>query len=206
MLFSKSFLRITFFAAAILICALIQARADKTFVPWSPPPSTDLFEVSVGFNYLHLGDAYPETANLYGFSASAFVNPMPWLSVGGEFMGDWGSKTYHIFNHAVDIDSQRLLYVFGPRFNVWQNSNFKVFLEALAGGVHAEAKLSSGAFNAKATDDGFAAAAGGGLDWRFARHFSWRIIQADYVPTDLSGDWQHDFRASTGIIWSFGER
>jgi hypothetical protein len=175
-----------------------------------PPPGPDLFEVSLGFNYLYLSDQFPETKNLYGVEASAFINATSWLAAGGEFMADFGSHSINVFfNRTFDIDSQRYIYVFGPRVTIWQNPKFKVFLEGLGGGVHAEAKLTSTQFtflNRTASADGFATVLGAGFDWRLSNHLSWRVVQADYVGTDLSSHWQNDFRASTSIAYSFGRR
>ena len=203
--FSKSFLRIVFLSAVIAVFPLFQARADKSMMT-TPSPANDLFEVSLGYNYIHQGDAYPETKNLHGFDVSAFVRATSWLSLGGDFMGGFGSKSYPYFASNIDIDSTRLIYVFGPRVTVWHNSQFKAFVEALAGGVHANADVSLGSRSASVSDDGFAMAVGGGFDWRFADHFSWRIVQADYVPTHLGSDWQDNFRASSAIVYSFGGR
>jgi hypothetical protein len=174
----------------------------------APPTQPDLFEASLGFNYIYLSDAYPETRNLYGLEASLFVNATSWLAAGGEFMADFGSHSIpYFFGRTLDIDSTRVVYVFGPRVTVWHDPKFRVFLEALGGGVHAAAKVSTQspfAFSRTATADGFATALGAGFDWRLAPHLSWRVVQADYLGTDLSGQWQTDFRASTSIVYSFG--
>jgi hypothetical protein len=175
-----------------------------------PQPQSDLFEVSLGFNYIYLDNQFPETRNLYGVEASAFINATSWLAAGGEFMADFGSHSIPVFfRRTVDIDSQRYVYVFGPRITVWHDPHFKVFVEALAGGVHAEAQLTSPQFSSvsqSASADGFAAALGGGFDWRLTNHLSWRIVQADYLGTNLGNQWQTNFRASTAIAYSFGQR
>jgi hypothetical protein len=164
----------------------------------------DRFELSLGYNYLHLGDADPEPEHLHGVDVSGFVNLNRFLALGGEFMADFGSESRDFFGGSVDFDSQRYLYVFGPRVTLFRSPQVRVFVQALAGGVHAHAEASAGSLSRSISEDGFAAAGGFGVDWRFSEHLSWRIIQADYVPTELDGDWQHNFRASTGIVWSFG--
>jgi hypothetical protein len=172
-----------------------------------PPQQPDMFEVSLGFNYIYLSDQFPETKNLYGLDASAFVNATAWLAVGGDFMANWGSHSVPVFfRNTVDIDSTRYVYVFGPRVTVWQNPKFKVFVEGLVGGVHAEAKFTATrfSFSQTASADGFATALGAGFDWRLTNHLSWRVVQADYLGTNLSSQWQTDFRASTSIVYSFG--
>ena len=184
----------------------VQPRAASSTQP-------DLFEASLGFNYIYQDNAYPETRNLYGVDASLFLNATSWLGVGGDFMANFGSHSVPVlFGNSADVDSQRYVYVFGPRFTVWQNPKFKVFAEALAGGVHANAdfSLNRGPFvsaaTASASADGFAMALGGGFDWRITNHLSWRVVQGDYLGTHLGNDWQNNFRASTGIVYSFGSR
>jgi opacity protein-like surface antigen len=174
------------------------------------PTQSDLFEVSLGYNYIYLIDQYPETRNLHGVDVAAFVNATSWLAMGGEFMADFGSHTLHNFSFGdIDVDSRRYVYLFGPRITMWHNPQFRVFTEALAGGVHAEAELSSQSryvTTQKASADAFAMAVGGGFDWRLTNHLSWRILQADYLGTDLGKQWQNNFRASTAIAYSFGQR
>ena len=176
-----------------------------------PQPQPDLFEFSLGFNYIYLDNQFPETKNLYGVEASAFINATSWLSAGGEFMADFGSHSIPVFfRRTIDVDSQRYVYIFGPRVTVWHNPQFRIFAEALAGGVHAEAKFTSAQFpfssSQTASADGFAMAFGGGFDWRLTNHLSWRIVQADYLGTNLGNQWQTNFRASTSIVYSFGQR
>jgi hypothetical protein len=188
--------------------AVGQARAQKALSPPPVSPSRpDLFEASLGFNYIYLDNAFPETRNLYGVDASLFLNATSWLAMGGDFMADFGSHNVPTFFGGVDVDSQRYIYVFGPRVTLWRNQQFRVFAEALAGGVHAEAQATATRFTnrtASASDDGLAIALGGGFDWRFTNHLSWRVVQADYLPTHLGNDWQNNFRASTAIVYSFG--
>lgn len=206
-------LQAAFAVIVVSFFAIAQTRGQNA----PPPPpagvnlQSDLFEVSVGFNYIYLHDQFPETKNLYGVEGSLFINATSWLSTGGEFIADFGSHSLpKIFGNTIDIDSQRYVYVFGPRVTLWRNPQFRVFAEALAGGVHAEAQLTAVnryfIRNASASADGFAMVLGGGFDWRLTNHLSWRIVQADYLGTDLSSQWQSNFRASTSIAYSFGQR
>jgi hypothetical protein len=198
-------------ASSLFVAAEGRAQKYEPAGVISPSGSPDLFEVSLGYNYIHLDNPFPETQNLHGADASAFVNATSWLALGGDFMANFGSHTLHNFYFGdVDVDSKRLVYVFGPRLTVWRNSQFRVFAEALAGAVHAEADVTAHlrfiSRTQSAHADAFATALGAGADWRLTNHLSWRIIQADYLGTSLGGDWQSHFRASTGIVYSFGHR
>jgi hypothetical protein len=180
---------------------------QKPLSPAPLPRQPDLVELSLGYNYIHLDETAPEEKNLNGVDLSAFVNVTSWLGLGGDFMADFGSRDQQIaFRRSVTIDSQRYLYLFGPRATVWRDPKFRVFVEALGGGVHAKAELSFASFNQHASEDAFAMAFGGGFDWHFSDHLSWRIVQADYLPTNLSSQWQNNFRASTAIVYSFGRK
>lgn len=209
----NTFCRVTvLIAVAVSLMLSIPARAGgfpeyrpapartETSVQRLMEPGVNLFDLSVGYNYMHLDDAFPETEHLHGVDASAFVNVTSWLGLGGDFMANFGERSVS----GVDVDSQRYIYVFGPRITVWRNNQMRLFVEALAGGVHA--KVDVDAFRVNVSDDGFAGAAGGGLDWRLNDQWSLRLIQADYLPTNLGDQWQHNFRASTGIVFSFGPR
>jgi Outer membrane protein beta-barrel domain len=172
-----------------------------------PRQQPDLVDLSLGYNYIHLDETAPEEKNLNGVDVSAFVNVTSWLGLGGDFMADFGSRDQQITSRrSATIDSQRYLYLFGPRVTVWRDPKFRAFVEALGGGVHAKAEFSFASFNQHASEDAFAMAFGGGFDWRFSDHLSWRIIQADYLPTNLSDQWQSNFRASTAIVYSFGRK
>lgn len=215
---SSLFPRLTVAAVLLLIFSFGEARAQSRQQPQryepagleAPPPQPDLFEVSLGFNYIRMADQYPETKNLYGADAALFVNANSWLAVGADFMANFGSHSVPVlFGNSADVDSQRYVYVFGPRVTIWCNPQFRVFAEALAGGVHANADVTLNrrffsSPSASASEDGFATAIGGGFDWRFTNHLSWQVVEADYVGTSLGSDWQNNFRASTGIVYSFG--
>jgi hypothetical protein len=41
---------------------------------------------------------------------------------------------------------------------------------------------------------------GGGLDVRAGRHLDIRVVQADYAPTRIDGEWQHNFHVGAGIV------
>jgi hypothetical protein len=45
---------------------------------------------------------------------------------------------------------------------------------------------------------------GGGVDIRLSRMFALRAVEADYIPTRISGTWENHFRMSSGVVWTFG--
>src|SRR2546423_1390744 len=198
MQFPNVFPRFLIIFAALSCLGIGKVHAQKAMVSAPVSSQPDLFEASLGFNYIYLDQAYPETKHLYGLDTSLFVNATSWLGVGGDFMANFGSHSVPVFvRNSVDVDSQRYIYVFGPRVTVWRNPKFRVFAETLAGGVHAEAQVTAGtgfsSRTASASADAFAMALGAGFDWRLTEHLSWRVMQADYLATTLGDDWQNNF-------------
>nr|HEV7955177.1 hypothetical protein [Candidatus Acidoferrales bacterium] len=51
--------------------------------------------------------------------------------------------------------------------------------------------------------------AGGGVDWKINHGFSVRLAQAEYLHTQFANavnNSQSNFRLSTGVVFSFGQR
>ncbi len=46
---------------------------------------------------------------------------------------------------------------------------------------------------------------GGGVDMPFRSHFDIRLVQGDYVRTELLQGTQNNFRVSTGVVYRWGE-
>jgi len=55
-----------------------------------------------------------------------------------------------------------------------------------------------------ASDTGLAVGLGGGLDVVGNKNFGLRIIQVDYLPIRLGGEWNHNIRLQTGVIIKLG--
>lgn len=149
----------------------------------------DLF---AGYSYLNVDtNGLSSRQSLNGWEAGVSGNFSRWLaaeaSVGGYY------KT------LLGVNVSDYSYLAGPRINFRP-----VFVHALIGGDH----LKGSALGASASQDGLAAAFGGGLQMRIARSLSARV-SGDYVLSRhniLGGSsfTQNNFRASVGIVYSFG--
>ena len=101
-------------------------------------------------------------------------------------------------------------YRFGPRFYAPEKGRMTAFGEILAGGARASTSstisfLGGGTSTTTSpANNGFALAAGGGLDLRIKPWFAWRIIQADYSLLRIAGDTSNGVRVDTGIVFRFG--
>ena len=92
-------------------------------------------------------------------------------------------------------DNRLLTYMSGPRFN-WRHSRLNPYVQFLFGGAY----LWNGP-QYSTTQNAFATAAGGGLDYRLTDHIALKPIQVEYVMTQLNstngfGSHQNDVRGT----------
>ena len=88
-------------------------------------------------------------------------------------------------------------FLFGPQLT-FRGDRANFFVHGLGGVSHGTASGFS--------DNAVAWAFGGGVDWK-VRHFhglALRLAQVDYLGTKYGGATQHNFRYSTGLVFSFG--
>ena len=149
-------------------------------------PTAELFG---GYSYLHT--SLPGIGlNSNGGSASIAINPNRWLGLVADFGG------YHGSVDPVGITN--FTYLFGPRFSYRSKSSVTPFAQALFGGVH----QSASAFGGSGSQNAFAMTVGGGLDLRADSHWSWRMVQAEYLFSNLPNQ-QNSARISTGVVYSW---
>jgi len=153
------------------------------------------FEFSVGYSHnrvdvgpvdsdlndnFDFNDIFDEREGFNGVEASVVGNFSRY--VGAKFDYSYHQKRFGIGGDRTTIRLQNVL----GGIQIKDNSNegtFKPFAHALAGFGRTSADLSQ--FDNSLEDfhdTGFAAALGGGLDIRVARHFDVRAIQLDYNP------------------------
>lgn len=151
-------------------------------------------DVFAGYSFLgyYTYQAYtgPWTLNDYnGFEASAAFHLVPHLAAEADFSFENGPQKIQ-------------MYLGGPRVNIgYGKANF--FAHGLFGGLR-DATSAGGA------NTTFAAAFGGGVDYRFTRRIGLRLVQADYIrvnqslggyTANVSG--HGNFRISTGVVFRF---
>jgi len=149
-------------------------------------PTVDLFG---GYSYVHTSTPI-SGLNANGGSASLAINANHWLG----FVADFGG--YHGSIEPIGVTN--FTYLFGPRFSYRSKSPVTPFAQVLLGGVHQTA----GAFGASDSHNAFAMTVGGGLDLRADSHWSWRMVQAEYLFTNLTNQ-QNGLRVSTGVVYSW---
>ena len=108
-----------------------------------------------------------------------------------------------------DFNRQTFTYLFGPRLNL-RTARFVPYVQFLFGGAN-EWGVVRGT-NVSTTQNGFAYAAGGGLDVNVTRHFAVKPFQLEYLSTQIPqlgsnlNSVQNNLRYSAGIVYRFGAR
>jgi hypothetical protein len=156
------------------------------------------YEIGMNYSWLHVNaanDDYQRTGN----GGSGYFEYNLGSIVG--LVGDFGGYA----NTRQGIDQKMMTYMFGPRFN-WRHSKLNPYAQFLFGGAYAWDGPGQ-----KQTQNGFATAAGGGLDYNFNHRISFKPIQLEYVMTQLNsmngfGGHQNDMRYSAGVVFKFGEK
>jgi hypothetical protein len=154
-------------------------------------------EVFGGYSYVHVsvsGAVPSETANLNGGSASIAYNAFPWLGAVADFGG---------YQDGVSgLNGTIYTYMFGPKIS-YHHGPFTPFAQALFGGAHVNAGSN---LNLGFSENAFAGAFGGGLDWHATSHIGIRLVQAEYLLTKFTdgiNDRQNNARISTGVVFRF---
>jgi len=165
-------------------------------------------EVFGGYSYLNVDTnnvTSRQSAN--GWEAAASGNFNKWFGVEFDVSGYY--KTYSADLTAlglgtIDVKFRDYSYLAGPRINFRP-----VFVHALLGGDHLSQSLSGlGSSVGLGSQDGFAGAFGGGVEWKVSGPWSVRA-STDYVFTrhnlfGASSRTQNNFRAGAGIVYSLG--
>src|ERR1700730_11046691 len=155
------------------------------------------YEVGVSYSWLHVNSAnydFQRTGN--GGSGYFEYNLNRTIGLVGYFGGYANTRT--------GINDKALTCLFGPRFN-WRHSRLNPYVQFLFGAAH----VSSSPGGIANSQNAFATAAGGGLDYNWRRHISIKPIQVEYVTTQIGSpdgapSHQNDARYSAGVVFKFG--
>lgn len=115
--------------------------------------------------------------------------------------------------NGLQLDNTTFEYLFGPRFN-WRHSRFTPYVQVLAGGERFSNGLNPGANDPRlfASQNNFAAAAGGGLDIALTNHIAIKPFQVEWLATQFNNRSsnlkyvQNNLRYSAGVVFRFGSK
>jgi outer membrane immunogenic protein len=176
----------------MLICSGIAAAQDEN-------PKAEVFG---GYSYVRFnaGSGLPGI-NFNGGSGSVSYNLNSWLG----FVGDVGG--YHWSQSSVSLNV--ISYLFGPKIAL-RHGRITPFFQGLFGGARASGgtgcaaarvrpEVAFGCFSG--SENAFATALGGGLDWNATPHLGVRLAQAEYLMTRFSSQTQNNARISAGVVF-----
>ena len=194
---------------AVLICAVATILTGPLCVAQQFPR----WELYGGVSYTHV-DLGPEATifqptdkNHFGMEISGSFNPRRYLRIIlCDFSVQIGDTKITLPPEKADVRTSQVL--FGPEF-VRRSGNTAFFAHSLIGVTNA--RLVSTIGGVDITPDlvnhtSLAFGLGGGLDFQVRRMFAIRAIQADYIPTRVSGSWESHYRVSAGVVWTWGNR
>lgn len=160
-----------------------------------------VIDVGVTYTYVRYnpGTSDIKSFSMNGGSGSVAVNFRSWLS-GVADIGGYSRAT------PPTLGSRTLVtYLFGPRVSINRYGRVTPFGQVLVGVAHAGGRyLTTGG-----SQNPFAAAIGGGLDWRWTNHIRVRAAEVDYLLTHFSEvannytQVQNNLRVSTGLVFRF---
>ncbi|HVP00240.1 MAG TPA: outer membrane beta-barrel protein [Bryobacteraceae bacterium] len=169
------------------------AKAQETTTP--------RYEVGLNYSGLHVNSAnydYQRTGN--GGSGYFEYNLNKTLGLVADFGGYANTRS--------GIDEKLMTYLFGPRWN-WRHARLTPYVQFLFGGAYVWNNNLPGGISR--SQNAFATAAGGGLDYTFNNHIAFKPIQVEYVMTQIDaankfGSHQNDIRYSAGVVFRFGSK
>src|SRR5258708_30313655 len=161
--------------------------------------STPKFEIGVNYSWLHVNSVNYDLQRT-GNGGSGYFEYNLNKTVG--LVADFGGFA----NTRTGIDDKLLTYLFGPRFN-WRHSRLTPYAQFLFGGGY----VWNNPAGVTTTQNAFATAAGGGLDYRLSDHIAIKPIQVEYVMTQIDstrgfGSHQNDVRFSAGVVFRVGQK
>ncbi len=137
---------------------------------------------------------------LSGWEGSFEGRVLPFVAVVADVSGDYGSLSSSSCSNG-SLDCGRFVgnfsehnLLFGPRVS-FSAGNIRPFAEVLVGVAHMN-------FAVAGSENSFATAIGGGLDYKVAKILAWRF-QGDYIRTSLLSNAANNVRISTGIVLRF---
>ena len=159
-------------AAVLLSGACAQAQYD---------PSVEGFG---GFSILSIGE--PDRDQTFGWQASGVIKLTPHVG----FVADFGGQYHDVDFDGFELSVSEFEYLFGPRVST-ANDEVNSFAHMLLGGIHRTFKGPAVIFTpiTVGTDNGFMVGLGGGVDYYAWDWIGLRLIQFDWLPARIGGEW-----------------
>lgn len=178
--------------AGIILGILLAAGMAQAQIPTSG-------NIFVGYSFSQT-NSFGGTVGLNGWEGSLEGKFLPWIGIVADFGAGYGTDNSPspILCPTpgcgfTSVSVRRNTYLFGPRVSV-PIKRFTPFAHALFGAAHENDR--------GFTDNSFATAIGGGLDYRLIHGVALRV-QGDEIHTNFFNVGENHFRFSTGIDFRF---
>ena len=137
---------------------------------------------------------------LQGGGVESAVRLWKGFGIAGSFTGG------HISDYANGLDFSRLTYTAGLGYRHNFGGRIQIFGHGLGGRAHAFQGAFPSSTGLLSTANSLAVQTGGGLDLPFTDRFAVRLLEAEYVRTQLPNGYantQNDLRLSVGVTLQF---
>jgi opacity protein-like surface antigen len=189
-------------ALAFMLCLGYTARAQNT-------PEWQIY-AGGSFSHAEVSPPLPNIRSLNGWGYNVGVEQYLNTWIGGvmEFSDYYRRPTIDMGPFGLpgikeQVRSHFLHVLIGPQ--VCHNiGNFTAFGRATLGWSRRIFNDQNGFI--KSDEDAFAFGTGGGVDYRLREHISIRPIEGDYILTHFGGDRQNEWKVSTGVVFSWGQK
>jgi hypothetical protein len=167
------------------------------------PPYIPKYEVSGAGSYYSFYAPTGATLGMFGWNGTFQYNFRTWLGIVGEGFGEYKDQ---------GVDGKTTIYaaLAGGQVYPFKHRKVTVFGRALIGRAHYRIAFPPfGGFGFSAANRSATAyELGGGLDYNLRKHWSVRMVQADFDKADFfSGNANRaSYRISLGVVYRFGQR
>ena len=174
-----------------------------------PPVPTPKFEFGAGYTYRSFAAPTAPKFGMNGWNAEFGYNRRSWLGFVGDATGTYKDQ---------GVNGKTSIYTFmgGPRIYPFTHRHKLIpYGQFIIGYGHEILSLPlTGGFPATTrTSNGYVFGGGGGVEYRFAKHWTARAIEFDYEKTHFSdllfltgSASEGNYRLSVGIVYHWGEK
>jgi Outer membrane protein beta-barrel domain len=175
-----------------LVIFIFPVMAQSTTAP---------FDVSGGYNLRIFKEPSGVRQGMNGWYGSLDYNIFRWLGVEGEITGAYR-------NNGLQGNTSLYTGLVGPRFYPFGHRKMTIFGHFLAGEALYRVHFPAfGGFPSEVDTQWYSSwETGGGVEYRRSARWKIRVIQVDYGQTHFYGGTQNNYRASIGVVYSFGKK
>jgi len=199
-------MRIRIKAEFVLLLAMMAVSGSAAIAQQTTDKPKPRAELALSYDYLR-SNAPPGGCTCFGLNGGSAT--FAWRVRPGGFAAVADVSVSHASNISSNgYDLTLGTYTAGARYTP-KVGNFPLqpFGQLLVGVAHASGSLVEGRTPAVSdANAAFATNIGGGLDLHAGRHFSFRVLEADYVLTTFangSNDHQNNLRLNAGLVLHF---